>query len=63
MRRGRGTKSRGGSGFTGFGAMSIGPAWLTWAEGGRPRLQGKEEWRERVDEKNRPQRAEGSWRE
>lgn len=43
--------------------MSIGPAWLTWAEGGRPRLQGKEEGRERVDEKNRPQRAEGSWKE
>ena len=43
--------------------MSIGLAWLTWAEGGRPRLQGKEEGRERVDEKNRPQKAEGSWRE
>lgn len=43
--------------------MSIGPSWLTWAEGGRRRLQGKEEGRERVDEKNRPQGTEGSWRE
>lgn len=33
--------------------MSIGPSWLTWAEGGRRRLQGKEEgekgWMKRTD--------------